>query len=125
MFHLKIHRKAFTYSHNWLEQLEGKVLNKRVVGKTETKPYYRRKLATSVHAACMKSFGFSGEAELTALRVCKDVEQWLENKEEVTKADIRRIAAAALKKYNPRAAYEYLPVKEYVVKEDEYGYVRL
>jgi hypothetical protein len=73
----------------------------------------------------MKVFGFSGEAELTALQVCNHVESWLENKEEVTKADIRRIAAAALWQYNPKAAYAYLPVKEYRVMKDQYGFVRL
>ncbi len=73
----------------------------------------------------MKAFGFAGEAELTALRVCKEVENWLASKEEVTTADIKRKAAAALRKYNPRAAYAYSPVKEYEVHEDHYGFIRL
>jgi hypothetical protein len=126
MFHLSLHhKKTYNYSHDWHEQLTGHVLNKRVVGRSATKPYYRTKLAKSVHAACMRSFGYSGEAEITAMRVCKDVEAWLENKEEVTIADIKRRAADALLRYNPRAAYEYLPTKEYAVKEDQYGFVRL
>jgi len=126
MFHVSLHHKKHTtYSPAWHEQLSGHVIGKRVVGKTDTQPYYRSKLAESVHRACMRSFGFSGEAELTAIRVCKDVEQWLKDKEEVTVADIKRQAGAALRRYNRVAAYEYLPVKEYSIKKDEYGFIRL
>ena len=126
MFHVSLHhKKTITYSTTWHDQLTGHVLHKRVVSKAATKPYYRTKLAKSIHAACMRSFGFTGEAEMTALRVCKEVEQWLQDKEEVTVSDIKRRAAAALRRYNPRDAYEYLPVKEYAIKEDQYGFIRL
>lgn len=73
----------------------------------------------------MKAFGFVGEAEDTAVQVCRHVEAWLANKEEVTRADIKRQAAKALRLYNPRAAYAYAPEKEYAVTEDSYGFIRL
>jgi 2-phosphoglycerate kinase len=126
MFQLKLHSNKTAFrSHHWYEQLAVSSPEKRIVGKRETKPYQRGTLANSVHRACMKSFGFSGEAEVTALRVCHEVEAWLEDKEEVTKQDIRRIAASALSRYNPRAAYEYLPTKDLAVTEDQYGFIRL
>lgn len=126
MFHLKLHPKqSSTHSANWHESLSHTSAKKRVVTATHTAPYEPKTLAESIHRACMKSFGFSGEAETTALKVCEDLEHWLVDKEEVTTSDIKRIAAGALQKYNPRAAYEYLPVKEYQIHEDEYGFVRL
>ena len=126
MFQLKLHpNKTAFRSHHWYEQLSHDLPEKRIVGKRETVPYQRGTLANSIHRACMKSFGFSGEAELTALKVCHEVEAWLADKEEVTRQDIRRVAAAALHRYNPRAAYEYLPVKDYAVSEDQYGFIRL
>lgn len=127
MFHLKLHSKHKPqFSTNWHDQFADKPRShKRVVSKSHTVAFEPHLLAQSIHDACMKSFGFAGEAELTALRVCHEVEQWLIDKEEVTKADIKRRAAAALRSYNPRAAYEYLPVKQNEVHEDEYGFIRL
>mgnify|MGYP000848204934 CR=1 FL=1 len=126
MFHLSLHhKKPQQFSRSWYTELANYDKQKRVINRHYTEPYHRSLLAKSVHRACMKSFGFSGEAEMTALEVCKEVERWLEDKEEVTIADIKRRAAQALKKYNPRAAYEYLPSKEYAVKEDQYGFIRL
>lgn len=126
MFQLKLPtKKTSSHTPTWLEQVTGTRLPKRVVSKHETTAYHRQQLAESIHKVCMKTFGFSGEAELTALKVCQDVEAWLEDKEEVTKQDIKRKAAAALHRYNPRAAYEYLPIKDYSVKEDAYGFIRL
>ena len=126
MFHLKSQTRQNTaHSANWHESLGSTDVKKRIITKTHTVAYEPRTLAESIHKACMKSFGFSGEAEVTALKVCNDLEHWLVDKEEVTAADIKRRAAAALQKYNPRAAYEYLPVKEYQIHEDEYGFIRL
>lgn len=126
MFQLILHhKKPALHTHDWHEHVQRAHPNKRVVSKRETHPYQRGTLAESIHSACMKAFGFGGEAEMTALKVCEDVEHWLENKEEVTKQDIKRMAAQALQRYNPRAAYEYLPTKEYAVKKDEYGFIRL
>lgn len=115
-------------SPHWLEQFNSPGASKRVVKKDHySEPYQRTKLASSVHRACAEASGFIGEAELTAERVCHEVEAWLENKYEVTTADLRRQAASALKRYNPVAAYAYAyaPVKEYRVNRDEYGFVRL
>lgn len=126
MFQLKSHPKQIArHSAHWHEQFRDTALKRRVVSKSHTKPYQPHTLAESIHAVCMKTFGFSGEAEATALRVVRDIEAWLQDKEEVTSADIKRKAAQFLQKYNPRAAYEYLPVKELEVREDEYGFVRL
>jgi hypothetical protein len=126
MFHLKLHRHPSSATlPRWHGLFHIEEPSKRIVHRHRTVPYTRLKLAESIHKACMKSFGFSGEAELTAVRVIHDVEKWLENKEEVTINDIKRQAARALQRYNPRAAYEYLPLREYSVKEDEYGFVRL
>ncbi len=126
MFHIKLHSKrTVSHSAHWHENFAYSPVKKRVISKTHTKPYDPQALAESIHEACMKTLGFSGEAEATAIRVCKDLEHWLVNKEEVTVADIKRRAAAALRQYNPQAAYAYLPVKEYEVHEDQYGFVRL
>ncbi len=126
MFHLTS-RKSTSKSNyvDWHDLFVDAEPSKRVVGKRQTVAYERSRLADSVHKVCMRTFGFSGEAQLTAQRVCQDVEGWLRDKEEVTKSDIKRHAAAALRQYNPRAAYRYLPLKEYAVEQDTYGTVRL
>jgi len=127
MFHLTHNsRKAsVTGSARWHDFLTAEIPVKRVVRKSHTTAYHRATLAASIHAACMKSFGYSGEAETSAIEVCKAVESWLQNKEEVTVADIKRRAAETLRHYNPRAAYEYLPSKQFQLNEDEYGFIRL
>lgn len=129
MFAIQLHTKTAKAkqipSRQWSQSMQPHATNKRVVGKKHTTGYHRPRLAESIHSACMKVVGFSGEAELTALKVCEHVEAWLENKYEVTEADIRRTAAAALRKYNPRAAYEYLPTKDYALRKDQYGFIRL
>lgn len=126
MFHIKrIPKQTPTFSTHWHDVFADRTSTKRVVSAAHTSSFEPHVLAQSIHEACMKAFGFAGEAELTALKVCKEVETWLINKEEVTSSDIRRKAATALRKYNPRAAYAYLPVKEYEVHEDQYGFIRL
>ena len=124
MFQLKTHRTHRVAPH-WENHFLTEQPARRVVYKTHTLPYNRHQLADSVYQACMKAFGYVGEAEDTAVRVCQHVEDWLIDKEEVTKADITRQAARALQQYNPRAAYEYAPSKQYHVTQDEYGFVRL
>lgn len=124
MLHLKKHHVSA--SKSWLHELDDLLPKKRIVKKSGlTETYLRSKLAKSVHGACMGATGYIGEAETTALLVCREVENWLENKYEVTSADIKRKAAQSLARYNPRAAYELVPIKEYQVKEDHYGLVRL
>lgn len=72
-----------------------------------TEPYQREKLHGSIHAVCLSVRDFVGAAELTAERVCDHVEQWLHDKSEITSADVRRVAANALERYNPSAAILY------------------
>lgn len=113
-------------SHSWLTSLERNVPEKRIFKQNQTtENYSRHKLALSVHKACMDAQGYIGEAELTALNVCREVEAWLESKYEVTSGDIKRVASRALRHYNPVAAYEYAPVKENQPQRDDYGFVRL
>lgn len=112
--------------HSWLASLDESAPEKRIVQRTGfTHGYKRSTLASSIHQACMNATGFIGEAELTAQNVCQEVEDWLENKYEVTSADIQRVATKALKKYNPQAAFEYAPSPENKLERDEYGFVRL
>lgn len=127
MFHLKQRPKQTQHSPHWHEVFSEHQLEKRVISNHShtTTAYEPQTLAESIHTACMKTLGFVGEAETTAVEVCKKVEHWLADKDEVTSDDIKRQAAAALRKYNPRAAYEYLPVEEYRVHEDQYGFIQL
>lgn len=124
MFHTK--KRQTTINSSWYHFLNQDLPEKRVVKKSGlTEAYQRSKLAVAVHGACMDATGYIGEAETTALLVCKEVEAWLEKKYEVTSADIKRKAAQALLRYNPRAAYEFEPSKAYQLTEDHYGIVRL
>lgn len=124
MLHIKKHRTGINRS--WLHELDELLPQKRIVKKSGlTEEYRRSKLAKTVHAACMDATGYIGEAETTALLVCREVENWLEKKYEVTSADIKRKAAQALSRYNPRAAYEFAPSKDYQLTEDHYGFIRL
>lgn len=65
------------------------------------------KLQKSIVAACASSGTPIGQAESLARRVVNEVEIWLENRPEVTSADIRRVAARYLKPYHPDASYLY------------------
>ena len=61
----------------------------------------------SISSACLSVFSPVGSAEDIASQVCDNVILWLENKSEVTSADIRRIAGYYLDKLHPGAAYLY------------------
>lgn len=65
------------------------------------------KLHKSIVAACLAVREFEGAADVTAERVCKAVLDWLMTKDEVTSADLRRVAAGQLAVYQPEAAYIY------------------
>jgi len=126
MFHIKLHTNNKTnHSANWHDFFSNSKTDKRVITKTHTTAYHPQKLGDSIHKICMKSFGYSGEAETTAIHVCVEIEKWLKDKEEVTSNDIKRKAAEALQKYNPRAAYKYFPVKQLALQKDQYGFIRL
>lgn len=66
-----------------------------------------QKLIRSIAAACRSVRTLEGEAQTTAVAVCKKVRAWMYNKPEVTSADIRRKATEALVAYNPDGAYMY------------------
>ncbi len=78
---------------------------KRTPGHNET--YDERKLYASIYAACLSQHTPTGEAELTANKVCKDIQPWLSDKPEIASSDLRRKASEYLKIYNPDAAYMY------------------
>ena len=78
---------------------------KRAPGHSES--YDERKLYASIYASCLSVRTPEGEAELTADRVCRDIDPWISNKQEVTSGDIRRKAAEHLTVYNAHAAYMY------------------
>ena len=83
-------------------------MSQRVVKrKKHTEQYQREKLHSSVQAACLSVREFAGSAEITAENVCNHVEQWLEDKLEVTSNDLRIAAARFLQQYNPHAAVVY------------------
>lgn len=75
---------------------------------SHTEPYDERKLYASIYAACLSVRTPAGEAELTANKVCGDIQPWLNTKKEITSLDIRHRAAEHLKLYNPDAAYMYV-----------------
>ena len=78
---------------------------KRSNGHSE--PYDERKLYASVYASCLAVRTPTGEAELTAAKICQDMLPWIVSKAEVTSLDIRTRATVHLKIYNPDAAYMY------------------
>lgn len=83
-------------------------MNKTVVKRRRSiEDFDALKLHQSVVAACLAVRAFEGEAHGTAERVCQHVIDWLMTKEEVTSADIRRVAASHLTNYHPEAAYMY------------------
>lgn len=70
-------------------------------------PYDREKLEKSITAACLSSGAPVGNAATISRRVADGVEEWLEQRPEVTSADIRRIAGRLLRTYHPDASYLY------------------
>jgi transcriptional regulator NrdR family protein len=88
-------------------------MQKRIVKRTKhTEEYQKQKLRSSIHASCLSAREFAGAAEVTAEKVCQHVEDWLDQKHEVTSDDLRRVAASALYQYNPSAAYIYVTVSD-------------
>lgn len=65
------------------------------------------KLETSILAACLSVRTPEGQAETLAKRIVTHVNDWLEEKAEVTSNDVRRVAGFHLTKYHPEAAYLY------------------
>lgn len=76
-------------------------------GKRITEPFSHDKLHHSLKLALLSERSHEGEADITAEKVCSAVMMWLEERPEVTSADLRRIASKHLHRYNPGAAYIY------------------
>ncbi|MGY4893676.1 MAG: hypothetical protein ACO1N2_03225 [Candidatus Saccharimonadota bacterium] len=76
-------------------------------GRRHPEVFSAEKLHKSIVGALLSSGGPSGHAESIARRVVGDVSTWLENRPEVTSADLRRVAARSLKTYHPDASYLY------------------
>ena len=76
-------------------------------GSRPTERFDPTKLHTSIVAACLSVRTPEGEADTTATNVVNTVIVWCDNKPEITSHDLRRVAAASLKKYHPEAAYLY------------------
>ena len=72
-----------------------------------TESFERAKLERSIRAAMRTVKTPDGQADDTARAVCDVVMQWLETRPEVTSADLRRQAAAALHPLHPEAAFIY------------------
>jgi len=65
------------------------------------------RLHSSLVSACIAARSYEGEAHKTAERVCRHVIDWIVSKNEVTTADIRRVAGDFLSMYHPDAATLY------------------
>lgn len=65
------------------------------------------KLRSSILATCLSVQAPIRHAESVAEAVCQHVIQWLEQRPEVTSADLRRVAARSLEIHHPDAAYLY------------------
>lgn len=76
-------------------------------GRRPSEVFQRTKLHASVLAACLSVRSPEGEAEMTAGKVCDNVEHWLKEKPEITSNDLRRKAGEALEVHHPEAAFLY------------------
>lgn len=72
-----------------------------------SEPFDRNKLRETILAACLNIRVPQHSAESAADMVCKDIDKWLKNKQEITTVDIKEKAAEFLKKYHSEAAYIY------------------
>lgn len=77
-------------------------------GRRPSEEFSRTKLHHSIVAACLAVRSSVGQAEHVGKIVTDEVITWLNNKPEVTSADIRKIAGEHLKRYSPDAAYLYI-----------------
>lgn len=76
-------------------------------GRRPTETFDPDKLRRSIEAACLSAGTATGQAELIARSVVREVHDWLLTRPEVTSHDLRRAAAKILKKHHPDAAYLY------------------
>lgn len=76
-------------------------------GKRPTERYERAKLERSIRATLHSLNTPEGQAGDTARAVCDVVEQWLEQRAEVTSRDLRQQTVIALTPLHPEAAFMY------------------
>ncbi len=83
-------------------------------GKRQTEPFSPVKLEHGVYAALTSVRVPEGQAKDTAHAVRNTVEQWLQDRPEVTSADLRRKASEALAPLHPDATLIYKNFKKYL-----------
>lgn len=76
-------------------------------GRQASERFEREKLHKSIVAACLSAGVPEGHADSIARRISDQVEEWLENRPEVTSDDLRRSATHFLRTHHPDAAYLY------------------
>lgn len=76
-------------------------------GRHRSEHFDREKLRKSIVAACLSCSVPSGHADSIARRIADEVEEWLNDKPEVTSDDLRRTATHYLRTHHPDAAYLY------------------
>lgn len=76
-------------------------------GNRPAEPFKASKLNKAIHAACLNVRTPEDSALATSNIVCKEVQQWLQTKQEVTSLDIKDKTTEILEKYHPEAAYIY------------------
>lgn len=72
-----------------------------------TEKYDERKVYASVYAACLAVREPAPTAEISAEKICQQVAAWLDNKHEVTSADIKREVYKHFHVLQPDAAWIY------------------
>jgi transcriptional regulator NrdR family protein len=76
-------------------------------GRRPTESFDHKKLHASIVAACLTAGTPHGQADTIATKVIRDVITWLQDHQEVTSSDLRRITAKHLRTHHPDAGYLY------------------
>ena len=76
-------------------------------GRRPTESFDHKKLHASIVAACLTAGTPQGQADSIANKVIQDVIAWLQDHQEVTSSDLRRITAKHLRTHHPDAGYLY------------------
>lgn len=81
-------------------------------GQTET--FSKQKFINSVQTSCAAVGCTTGEADLFAEQVYKQIIKWIANKPEFTSSDLRLQTYQILTIYNPEAAFFYRTYKQII-----------
>lgn len=76
-------------------------------GRRKPEKFDNKKLEKSIVATCLSVHSPIGQAEATAKSVSKQIEEWLNDRPEITSKDIRSSTADLLSIHQPEAAYLY------------------